>query len=78
MAKKKEKKWIFEFAQRPSRVLITSYGPGQLVGYADNESGDLRIIDDEGDEVGIPTSSGAEWLRDLCQAILDNNALPEE
>jgi len=78
MAKKKAKKWPFSFKPLMATTLDASYGPGCMTAYTDAaEAPSIIVFDDGGKSIHLDDATQAAWLRDLCQAIIDNNALPE-
>jgi len=79
MAKKKAQKWAFNLMPRVTQSLDASYGPGCMTAYTDAaEAPDIVVFDNNGNSIYLENTTQAAWLRDLCQAVIDNEALPEE
>jgi len=78
MAKKKAQKWAFNFMPRVAQSLDASCGPGGMTAYTGaSEAPSIAVVDAGGNSIYLENTTQAAWLRDLCQAIIDNGALPE-
>jgi len=83
MAKKKAKKPVFEFKPQQYPELVQIDGPGDMMAMSaaewledPNEVG--FMISDANCAILVGTLQQARWIRDLCQAAIDAEALPEE
>ena len=81
MGKKKEKKWQFDFEPQVTSRLLSAGGPEAMEAYSGKGEYRDTVEVYDNDAVTQPlrlrNTTQAAWLRDLCQAIIDNGALPE-